>query len=175
VYDEVQQYIDARNTAEAVQNEKVRALRRTYNAAHGDVADAAYSDYLSAARAAEAECRITINTAWNALRQHPDPLVGWIVDNCKDWQAQAQEVLQVLPATFDELSVLAEEQDWCHVWDRFRDQAIDAGVLDAPEPRDVSDAREELLTWLDDEHEVRGYSAVKALHKYLDAIVHAEA
>jgi len=70
------------------------------------------------------------SAAWLALKDtSADPLVGFIVDNCGEWKDQALLILSALPASVEELCRIADDGEWCSVWDGFLARARNAGVL----------------------------------------------
>jgi len=166
VYPEVEQYIA---TAKAVQhtcNEQYRAARLKCSAneiTYGEMCDQQAEGHRT--------WMVATNEAWNALKQCSDPLVSWIVDNCKDYQLEARAVLKALPATVEELDRLAEDEGWCHIWDNFRAQAAEDGAIVLPQ---LPGAREDLIRWARVEQELdRG--EVAELLRLVDAIVADEA
>lgn len=115
--------------------------------------------------------RIAINEAWNKLGQTTtDPLVRFIVAECKEYQNRAVQVLEILPATVEQLDELAEGQDWCLIWNQFRDKAIDAGVMPGVKP--LSAAYKAVLDQVDEESCCSlGASARSRIVALLDALV----
>ena len=149
---EVAVFIEARDRAE----ETYRAARERVDAKY--LAAVEGLDYHSEERRGQqssanrerdavwAQHRVSTNEAWNKLTQSSDPLVRWIAENCKEYQTYALDVLKVLPATVDELDELAQDEDWCNIWDQFRDRAVKAGVIPGAKP--LSPARQALLDYV---------------------------
>lgn len=109
--------------------------------------------------------------AWAALAEIPDPVAQWIVDNCKENTYEAIKVLPHLPATLTELDDLADQLDFCSVWDRYRIAALRAGVFAeakmTPERADLHEiVRDNLGT-------LRGRKRTK-FDALIDALIKAE-
>jgi hypothetical protein len=134
---EVQAYIDATEAADKADADGGRALHEKYRKYCYDDSDEGYEQRRafrkerSALWSSRDEAR---EAAWAALKESSDPLVKWIAENCADYRDQAETILRALPATAEELDAIAEEHDWCGVWNGFRDQAADAGVLPGVKP-----------------------------------------
>jgi len=166
VYPEVEQYIA---TAKAVQHTRVEQYRAARLKCSAN--EITYGEMLAQQDELHRAWMVATNEAWNALKQCSDPLVSWIVDNCKDYQSEARAVLKALPATVEELDRLAEDEDWCHIWDNFRAQAAGDGAIALPQ---LPTAREELIRWARAEQEL-DRSEVAELLRLVDAIVAEEA
>lgn len=78
-----------------------------------------------------------LSAALHALRASSDPLVAWIAANCVNYVDEAAQVLIALPASMDDLDTMARDMGWCGVWQQFREEAEEAGVLPA-EPEATS-------------------------------------
>lgn len=175
---EVQAYITAKDEAERAGREAERALTAKYRDAHNDVGSSYYSDAKRELRnehnreqdAAYQTSRIAINEAWNKLSQSSDPLVRWIEENCKEYQGYAIQVLKALPATLEELDALAEGEDWCNIWDQFRDRAVEAGVMPGYTP--LSAARHAVFQQITKEScDHLGPAAKRRINALLDALL----
>ena len=59
-----------------------------------------------------------------------DKLAEWIVANCSSRKEGALIVLAALPATLEELDTLAKANHWCEVWDKLKEKALKAGVVE---------------------------------------------
>lgn len=163
MYPEVEHYIKTRDEA----YETYVAARRTM-AAKREAGDISYDEWSRLLDAAYAASRVSTNEAWNALKTASDPLVRFIAENCKDYQDEAQRVLKALPATLEELDALAVRENWCSIWDQFRDQAVEAGLFSEVKP--LSPGRKALKNWAEESYGMsRGY--VAQLNKLVDAIV----
>ncbi|MWA07648.1 hypothetical protein [Streptomyces sp. BA2] len=95
----------------------------------------------------------------------------WIAENCAEYREQAQCILAVLPATVEELDDLADTNEWCPVWDAFRREAIDAGVMPGVTP--PSPARKAVFERINEESCCRmDRRVMRRIDKALDALVH---
>ncbi|MFI9835207.1 hypothetical protein ACIHIX_46975 [Streptomyces sp. NPDC051913] len=122
------------------------------------------------ADSAQAACDEARQAAWDALKASGDPLVKWIAENCDGHQEQARHVLTALPATVGELDDLADEKDWCTVWDDFRQRAIEAGVIPGVTP--PSRARTAVFDRINEESCCHlGPRARRRVDKALDALI----
>ncbi|UQA91663.1 hypothetical protein [Streptomyces halobius] len=150
---EVAAYIEARDKAEETYKAAGKEIGAKYSAAFGglDYHSEESKEQRKAHRqerdAAWEQRHIAINEAWNAMKQSSDPLVRFIAEHCKEYQGEAIEALKALPATADELDELAEDWNWCRIWDQFRAQAVEAGVFPGVTP--LSAARKAVLEWAD--------------------------
>ena len=165
MYPEVEQYIATAKAVQHTYNEQCHAARLKCSANEitcGEMCD----------QQAEAHrtWMVATNEAWNALKQCSDPLVSWIVDNCKDYQPEARAVLKALPATVEELDRLAEDENWCQIWDNFRARAAEDGAIVLPQ---LSTAREALIRWAQFSEEL-DRSEVAELLRLVDAVVAEE-
>jgi hypothetical protein len=81
-----------------------------------------------------------------------DPMIKWMMEQLSTvYGRYVDTVLKILPATRDELEVLANREDWCGEFDEFMQQATDAGVIPPRnDPWDVS----EILDWIGSEFDV---------------------
>lgn len=92
----------------------------------------AWNAYRAVRREALARRAETCTAAWKAMADGcNDPLVKWIIARCFDFDYEAGQVLQILPATLAAIDDLATREDWCseYYWDGFRREAVEAGVL----------------------------------------------
>jgi hypothetical protein len=157
VLPEVQAYITARNAAGEAQRVAAAALEEKHERAYQGYGDEYYTPEKKEQRAEHSREReatyvalqVATNEAWNTLGQSSDPLIRFIAEQCKDYQDYAVKVLSILPASVDEMDALAEEYDWCHIWTRFRDQAIEAGVMPGVKP--LSEAYTAVLDRINEE------------------------
>ncbi|TLS45806.1 hypothetical protein FE633_13710 [Streptomyces montanus] len=133
---EVQKFVESVEAAIAARVATVEAAEQKYPERHscGEVGRREYNAYSEEINKAYAKCSGVQAAAWGALKVSSDPLVKWIAENCTEYREQAQSVLAALPATVDELDDLADKNDWCSVWDEFRRQAINAGVMPGIKP-----------------------------------------
>lgn len=131
----VKRYEAALSAAEAKYGEACQEARNAYyrierehdwNSPEVREADRVRRAANEAAGKARAE---EILAAWRALAEIPDPVAQWIVKNCEANQYEAIKVIPHLPAPLDELDELADELDFCSVWDRYRIMALRAGVF----------------------------------------------
>ena len=104
------------------------------NDAHSDAIDKIISErysesYYEKRNAAVRQRPEAHNAAWTALAASEDKLVAFIATNCCSNSYEAMKVLEILPATRDELDKLADEYDWCGEWDRLVEMAENAGVM----------------------------------------------
>lgn len=107
--------------------------------------------------------------AWDVLKTSSDPLVKWIAEKAGGYQNQAAQVLNVLPATLEELDALAGEHEWCGTWTALRDRAIAAGVMPGYVP--PSAAVKAVLEAIDDEACCRfEASSMNRIRRLLDAV-----
>lgn len=170
---EVQAYLTARAEAETTQREAEQALyakypdRYGYSAENRQQRDAFYAE----SEEIVTKHRVARNEAWNALKGSSEPLVRWIAEHCKDYQSEALVVLRALPATLDELDELADRQDFCHIWNQFRDQAAEEGLFG--EIRKPSEARKAMNRWLNEEYGM-GRGSVIRLNRLVDTVVSEE-
>jgi len=165
MYAEVEQYIATAEAVRSTYSEQYRAARNKYNAR-----EIGYDEMRTSQDAEQRIWQVATNEAWNALKACSDPLVSWIVDNCKDHQSQATAVLEALPATVEELDRLAEDENWCQIWDNFRARAAEDGAIVLPQ---LSTAREALIRWAQFSEEL-DRSEVAELLRLVDAVVAEE-
>lgn len=99
------------------------------------------AEYTSRREALEAQ-------AVEQLHACADPLVQWLVNSpaLTRFPSHARTLLKALPATVEELDEMARRNDWCEVWEDYRDEMQQAGVLPGLPPR--SPARQELYAWV---------------------------
>lgn len=135
---EVQAYITARNEAETslrdAERDLVAKYPRRYDYDNSEETRTQRVGFHREMDEAHAKSRVTVNEAWNGIKQASDPLARWIAENCKDYQGEALIILKALPATLAELDELADDQDFCNIWDQFRGRAQEAGVLPGAQP-----------------------------------------
>ncbi|MFJ8158538.1 hypothetical protein [Streptomyces sp. NPDC094468] len=133
---EVQKYVTAVNSAVAAQRDATRAACEKFPDRHDLTSEgrAQYDAYSLEVRAAITAVEESRAAAWQDLKSSSDPLVKWIAEHCESFPDQANAVLTALPATVEELDALAKREGWCEVWDNFRDQAREAGVMPGVEP-----------------------------------------
>lgn len=148
---EVRKYVESVEAATAAMRAAEGQARTKYPERYhysdkGRRQAAAFDEELSKAYTAHREAQ---TAAWRALTASGDPLVKWIAENCAEYTEQAEAVLTALPATVEELDDLAEREDWCPVWDRFRQGAIEAGVVPGVTP--PSPARRAVFERIDQE------------------------
>lgn len=97
-----------------------------------------------------------------------DPMIPWMIDNLGDYTSYMDDVLQILPATIDQIEELANANNWCGEFDTFLGQAIATGVVKAdPNTIDVS----ELVSWVSSEFEAWGRRYRKELQEMVGRIV----
>jgi hypothetical protein len=157
MYPEVQRYLDAVKAADAAWSQIVRQCAAAEDAAWQEAradgwtppagaccSDCAWMDTppMRALNKVEENSRETRDaaqaTAWDALRASEVPLVRWIAEECGEFRYEANEVLEALPASLEELDALARRRNWCGAWDNFRRRALAAGVVaDAPKDSEV--------------------------------------
>ncbi|MGP4014108.1 hypothetical protein [Streptomyces sp. 4N124] len=169
---EAQKYVESVEAATAVRNAAVGAAEEKYPRRYGYGEEEARQAraFNEEVNKAYATCADVQAAAWGALKASADPLVKWIAENCADYREQAQCVLAALPATVDELDDLADTNDWCNVWNDFRQQAIDAGVMPGINP--PSPARKAVFERIDQEACCRmDPSAQRRIGKALDALI----
>ena len=172
---EVQAYITGRDEAAEALNKAERDLAakypRRYDYDYSDETRSQRAGYREEINEAHTKAQVAQNEAWNALTQSSEPLVRFIAENCKDYQSYAVEVLRVLPATVDELDELADDQDWCHIWNQFRDRAVEQGLFgEIPKP---SEARIAMNTWLREDYGM-GRESYNKLNRLVNAVVAEE-
>ncbi|MEV2236044.1 hypothetical protein AB0H69_46880 [Streptomyces phaeochromogenes] len=169
---EVQRYVESVETANAAQSAAVAAADTKYPERYGYGEEGrrqanSYSEEVNRAYTTRADVQ---EAAWSSLKTSSDPLVKWIAENCADYRQEAQCVLVALPATVGELDDLADQNDWCGVWGKFRQLAIDAGVVAAIVP--PSPARKAVFERIDEEGCCRmGTVARRRIGKALDALI----
>lgn len=172
MWPEVRKYVESVDAAQAARGAAVAAAEEKYPGRSGYGEDArrqalAFNKEVDAAQAA---CQDALGGAWGGLKASGDPLVKWIAENCDGYQEQARQVLTALPATLGELDDLAVEKDWCTVWDDFRQQAIEAGVMPGVTP--PSPARRAVFDQIDEESCCRlGPRARRRVDEALDALI----
>ena len=103
IYDEIEKRFTANDTTTAVRRETERTI--------------AYQLY---------KARVT--EAWYKIAEVDDPLISWIVANCRDYKDEAIKVLKILPATSEQLQELAKQHNFCTSWDNLVKHAQAAGV-----------------------------------------------
>lgn len=85
------------------------------------------------------------NTAWNLLGHDSDELIAWIVNNCDNYRSYANVVLAALPLDVDGLRQLRLDEGWCSDYNRYLENALNAGVVSEP---GVSRERRKVVTWV---------------------------
>lgn len=163
MYPEVQHYITTRDEAY-----ESYVAARSATVAKRDAGDISYDEWSRLLDAAYAASRVSTNEAWNALKTASDPLVRFIAENCKDYQDEAQRVLKALPATLEELDALAGNENWCSIWNQFRDLAVETGLFGEVKP--LSEAQKALNRWLD-VHWGMSRASVAKVNELVSAIV----
>lgn len=118
------------------------------------------SNEMDAARRAARNAR---REAWDILRNSDDELIKWIGQHCESYSDHAKIVLAALPATYDQLQALAQEQEWCGDWDSFLSRAVRAGVIEKPK---LSPAAQAYADW-HRRHYGEGRDAEQMLFKLL--------
>ncbi|MCQ8836093.1 hypothetical protein [Streptomyces malaysiensis] len=133
---EVRKYVESVEASLTARRASMDAAHEKYPKRHGYGEDARRQEiaYNEEVNNAYATCSNVQADAWSALKASGDPLVRWIAENCADYPVEARCVLSALPATVAELDDLAGKMDWCHVWNDFRQQALDAGVMPGIKP-----------------------------------------
>jgi hypothetical protein len=92
-------------------------------------AETKYNDMISSRRARRNNPAGNPNS-WEILSKSPRKEVAWIVDNCMDNESYALTILKYLPATIDELWVIAkDDNNMCGVFDQYFERALAAGVI----------------------------------------------
>ena len=173
----VNAYERAIREAENVYSAAIREAENVYSAIDeehgwGSQAERAAERVRRAAREEAHQARNkAYDDAWDAMEEIPDPVAKWIVANCKENKYEAIKVLPHLPAPLTELDDLADDLDFCGVWDRYRLMALRAGVfaeskMTAERAEIHSIMRENLGT-------LRGRKRTK-FDALLDAVVKAE-
>lgn len=169
---EVRKYTESVDAARTARDAAIEAAEEKYPGRLGYGEDARRQDlaFDTETGSAEVACEDALEAAWDALKASRDPLVKWIAENCDGHQEQARYVLTALPATVGELDDLADEKDWCTVWDDFRQRAIEAGVMPGVTP--PSRARTAVFERIDEESCCRlGPRARRRVDKALDALI----
>ncbi|MFC7309026.1 hypothetical protein ACFQVC_33085 [Streptomyces monticola] len=133
---EVQKYVERVEAATSARDAAVTKAHAKYPERYGSGEEArrqniAYGEELNKAYDMYADL---FEAAWDALKSSSDPLAKWIAENCGEYRDQAVTVLAALPATLGELEALAEREDWCGVWDDFKERAIEAGFMPGVDP-----------------------------------------
>lgn len=128
MYSEVEKYVAALKAAEEAYSAAVRALGETFP--NHDYSGAPCAR-CKAARPINTEMDRAEQAAWDSLKESRNPLVRWIAETCDEYKPYAQAVLEMFPASMDELNELARRHGWCPEWDRFKRMAERAGVLPA--------------------------------------------
>lgn len=126
---EVQEYFDELAKLRAWYEEENKKLQQKFNdktltyTAYDIKSDRIYN-----------RCRARLRALKIALQNEKNhPIVRWMAKNAsiRDFYWEyAEDVLRQLPATVDELHTYAKSNDWCGVWDKFKEQALQDGVLD---------------------------------------------
>lgn len=87
--------------------------------------------------------------ALKALRSSEDKLVQFIVEYALDgYPTHSEMVLKALPATMEEIDLIAIENNWCSEYTNLIERAQRRGVL--PESRPLTDAEKKLDRWVSD-------------------------
>ncbi|MGW7073513.1 hypothetical protein ACWGII_39620 [Streptomyces sp. NPDC054855] len=170
---EVKEYVEIFEAAVSTRNaaEDAAGVKYPQRYGYGEDARRQTSAYREEVSKAYDTCAVVQADAWEALKASGDPLVKWIAENSVAYREQARCILAALPATIDELDDLAEANDFCGVWDEFRQQAIAAGVVSGSTP--PSPARKAVFERINEESCCRMDSkSVRRIDKALDALVH---
>ncbi|MFC8350830.1 hypothetical protein [Streptomyces sp. NPDC057280] len=172
MWPEVRKYVESVDAAQAACSAAVAAAEEKYPGRFGYDEEARRQAlaFNQEADAAQTAYQDALEGAWDGLKASGDPLVKWIAENCDDYREQARQVLTALPATVGELDDLADEKDWCTVWDDFRQRAIEAGVMPGVTP--PSPARRAVFERIDEESCCHlGPRARRHIDKALDALI----
>jgi hypothetical protein len=112
-------------------NRICRAMYAEYNRICSAALDKSTpSEYIDVHRTAQAEYAKVRESAWGDIAEAvDDPLVSWIVKECRGYKFQAFEILRTLPASLAELDKCALEMEWHEEWTEFRNRALEAGVI----------------------------------------------
>ncbi|MGW6275708.1 hypothetical protein [Streptomyces sp. NPDC055060] len=170
---EVKEYVEIFEAAISTRNavEDAAGVKYPDRYGYGENARRQADAYREEVNQAYDTCAAVQAEAWEALKVSGDPLVKWIAENSVAYREQARCVLVALPATIDELDDLADGNDWCGVWDEFRQQAIAAGVVPGSTP--PSPARKAVFERINEESCCRmDTKATRRIDKALDALVH---
>lgn len=167
---DVQKYVEAIDAAEAARSKARADADEKYSGryGYGNEAQEQRAAHRKAVNDAYKPWAAAFEGAWEALKSSSDPLVKWIAENCKGYESEARRVLEALPATLVELDELALDHDWCNTWARFRDQALEAGVL--PGGESSTPARKALDRWFVDRYDPSSHGR-REFRKLLDALV----
>jgi hypothetical protein len=157
MYPEVQKYFAEKAAAQKAYEDWRTAMRGTSPKLH----DSEYSakkfydwehKYHQENRAKRLEYDRCIHETRSRLENTAtDPVILWMLENVPSYVGYMESVLEILPATREELETLANENDWCPEFDRFLAQATEAGVV--PPPNGGPDVSE-ILTWISQEFDV---------------------
>lgn len=72
--------------------------------------------------------RALITTTWYEVANMDDQLAKWIIGNCKDYMGEAIKILEILPATSEEMQKVAKDNEFCSSWDELVRRAQTDGV-----------------------------------------------
>lgn len=127
----LKEFIEAHLAIDAHVQELFAKKNSVYHSTDNETYRAAYDEWREADRA-KYDKRSELIAAF--LEKNEDKLTEFVIENyLGDYSSQAITVLQALPATFEELSKLAVENDWCGVWEDAVEQAVGAGVIEMSE------------------------------------------
>lgn len=62
-----------------------------------------------------------------------DSIARWMMQAIDDsYEGYVKDVLEILPATYEEIEELSVSKDWCSDFDEFVEQAVEDGVIQKP-------------------------------------------
>lgn len=144
---EVQAYLAARAKAEEILKDAFEVIDSNYPQRYGRSPGAMedWNAYQMERRAIQGVYDDTLRGLWADLKKSDDPLVRWIAARGRAYRVAATMILAALPATVEELDILAARENWCASWERLREAAHRDGVL----PREIPNVhRQNLLDWV---------------------------
>jgi hypothetical protein len=177
MYPEVENYLKTTEKVVVDYTDAVRAARSEfdrdkYHPGYNSY-DQAHTRYDEAVKKAMATRNDGLKVIQASLLNHHDEVVQFITRTClPGYRDEAHAILRELPATFSQLQAIARSHDWCDVWDRFVDQAIEEGVhLQGLTQTDI--LTRQLLRWVKIEFDW-SYEDIDELQNRVEAVVRAE-
>lgn len=98
-----------------------------------------------------------------------DPIARWMITTLRDsYEGYMRDVLEILPATYEEIEELSVRKAWCSDFDEFVEWAIKDGVI--KKRSDTHDATE-IVDFIADEFDVYGRIYRRRIQAMVNRIV----
>ena len=163
---EVDTYFATCEAADSFYEENTAALRKALGDTPTELENRIYGIQVDATEQIRAAKK---NEAWRELRGADDKVVAWIARKFRsEYRDRCEKVLEILPATTDQLEELRVAQGWCGDFTDYVDQAIADGALVVT---GVAGIRKKLDRWVT-QHV--GFRYVAQMTQLLNEVVAAE-